>query len=29
MRWSSGLDDCLPTDMYAVAYNRGAWHPVG
>ncbi|MCC6790862.1 MAG: GMC family oxidoreductase N-terminal domain-containing protein, partial [Thermomicrobiales bacterium] len=29
LRWSSGLDDCLPTDMYAVAYNRGAWHPVG
>lgn len=29
MRWSSGVADCLPTDMYAVAYNRGAWHPVG
>lgn len=29
LRWSSGLADCLPTDMYAVAYNRGAWHPVG
>jgi 5-(hydroxymethyl)furfural/furfural oxidase len=29
LRWSSGIDDCLPTDMYAVAYNRGAWHPVG
>jgi 5-(hydroxymethyl)furfural/furfural oxidase len=29
LRWSSGMDDCLPTDMYAVAYNRGAWHPVG
>src|SRR5262249_52170958 len=22
MRWSSGVADCLPTDMYAVAYNR-------
>ena len=29
MRWSSGVEDCPPTDMYAVAYNRGAWHPVG
>ncbi|HYP61802.1 MAG TPA: GMC oxidoreductase, partial [Thermomicrobiales bacterium] len=29
MRWSSGLADCPPADMYAVAYNRGAWHPVG
>ncbi len=29
LRWSSGIADCLPTDMYAVAYNRGAWHPVG
>jgi 5-(hydroxymethyl)furfural/furfural oxidase len=29
LRWSSGVQDCLPTDMYAVAYNRGAWHPVG
>jgi 5-(hydroxymethyl)furfural/furfural oxidase len=29
MRWSSGVADCLPTDMYAVTYNRGAWHPVG
>ena len=29
MRWSSGVADCPPTDMYAVAYNRGAWHPVG
>jgi 5-(hydroxymethyl)furfural/furfural oxidase len=29
MRWSSGLADCPPSDMYAVAYNRGAWHPVG
>src|SRR5215217_2832517 len=29
LRWSSGIDDCLPTDMYAVAYNRGAWHPIG
>jgi len=29
LRWSSGVSDCLPTDMYAVAYNRGAWHPVG
>ena len=29
MRWSSGVADCPPADMYAVAYNRGAWHPVG
>lgn len=29
LRWSSGIEDCLPTDMYAVAYNRGAWHAVG
>jgi 5-(hydroxymethyl)furfural/furfural oxidase len=29
LRWSSGLADCPPADMYAVAYNRGAWHPVG
>ena len=29
MRWSSGLADCPPADMYGVAYNRGAWHPVG
>jgi 5-(hydroxymethyl)furfural/furfural oxidase len=29
MRWSSGVADCPPSDMYAVAYNRGAWHPVG
>jgi 5-(hydroxymethyl)furfural/furfural oxidase len=29
LRWFSGVADCLPTDMYAVAYNRGAWHPVG
>ena len=29
MRWSSGLADCSPSDMYAVAYNRGAWHPIG
>ena len=29
MRWSSGMADCAPSDMYAVAYNRGAWHPIG
>jgi 5-(hydroxymethyl)furfural/furfural oxidase len=29
LRWSSGVADCPPADMYAVAYNRGAWHPVG
>lgn len=29
MRWSSGVSDCLPSDMYAVTYNRGAWHQVG
>jgi 5-(hydroxymethyl)furfural/furfural oxidase len=29
MRWSSGVPDCAPSDMYAVAYNRGAWHPIG
>lgn len=29
MRWSSGLADCPPSDMYAIAYNRGAWHPIG
>jgi 5-(hydroxymethyl)furfural/furfural oxidase len=29
LRWSSGIANCLPTDMYAVAYSRGAWHPVG
>jgi 5-(hydroxymethyl)furfural/furfural oxidase len=29
MRWSSGLENCAPTDLYAVAYNRGAWHQVG
>jgi 5-(hydroxymethyl)furfural/furfural oxidase len=29
MRWSSGVADCAPADMYAVAYNRGAWHQIG
>jgi 5-(hydroxymethyl)furfural/furfural oxidase len=29
LRWSSGIADCPPADMYATAYNRGAWHPVG
>jgi 5-(hydroxymethyl)furfural/furfural oxidase len=29
MRWSSGVADCSPADMYAVAYNRGAWHQIG
>ncbi|MDQ2682311.1 MAG: GMC family oxidoreductase N-terminal domain-containing protein, partial [Chloroflexota bacterium] len=24
LRWSSGIEECPPTDMYAVAYNRGA-----
>jgi 5-(hydroxymethyl)furfural/furfural oxidase len=28
-RYSSGLDDCCETDMYAVVVNRGGWHPLG
>jgi 5-(hydroxymethyl)furfural/furfural oxidase len=29
MRWSSGVADCPPSDMFAVAANRAAWHPIG
>ncbi len=29
LRYSSGHPDCAPGDMFALANNRGGWHPLG
>lgn len=29
MRYSSGVEDCDPQDMYMVCINRAGWHPLG
>ena len=29
LRYSSGHADCAPGDMFALANNRGGWHPLG
>jgi 5-(hydroxymethyl)furfural/furfural oxidase len=29
LRYSSGHDDCPAGDMFALANNRGGWHPLG
>ena len=29
LRWTSGLPDCPPQDMYMVAMCKTGWHPIG
>lgn len=29
MRYSSGVPDCDPQDMYLICINRAGWHPLG
>ena len=29
LRWSSGLEDCPPGDMYLIPSNKAQWHAIG